>query len=63
MEKSTQIFTLIKIPKEGSQFIWLSVIWIDFVFRTGKNDYSQVFLEECRYVVQEKRCRSILLTI
>ena len=59
MEKSTQIFTLIKIPKEGSQFIWLSVIWIDSVFRTGKNYYSQVFLEECKYIVQEKRCRSI----
>ena len=59
MEKSTQIFTLIKIPKEGSQFIWLSVIWIDSFFRTGKNYYSQVFLEECKYIVQEKRCRSI----
>ena len=26
-----------KIPKEGSQFICLSVIFMDFVFRTGKN--------------------------
>ena len=26
-----------KIPKEGSQFICLSVILIDSVFRTGKN--------------------------
>ena len=28
-----------KIPKEGSQCIYLSVILIDSVFRTGKNYY------------------------
>ena len=32
-----------KILKEGSQFICLSVVLIDFVFRTGKNYYPQVF--------------------
>ena len=36
-----------KIPKEGSQFICLSVILIDSVFRTGRN-YYQMFLEECK---------------
>ena len=44
-----------KIPKEGSKFICLSVVLIDSVFRTGKNYYSQVFLEECKYVVKEKK--------
>ena len=44
-----------KIPKEGSQCICLSVILSDFVFRTGKNYYLQVFLEECKYVVKQKR--------
>ena len=43
------------IPKEGSQFICLSVILMDSVFRTGKNYYPQVFLEECIYVVKEKK--------
>ena len=33
----------------------LSVILIDFVFRTGKNYYPQVFLEEYKYVVREKK--------
>ena len=28
---------------------------IGFVFRTGKNYYSQVFLEECKYGVKEKK--------
>ena len=32
-----------KVPKEGSQYICLSVILIDSVFRTGKNYYPQVF--------------------
>ena len=44
-----------KIPKEGSQFICLSVILIDFVFRSGKNCYPQVFSEECKYVFKEKK--------
>ena len=44
-----------KIPKEGSQFICLSVILIDFAFRTGKHYYPQVFLEERKYVVKEKK--------
>ena len=38
MEKSTN-FHNNKIPNEGSQFIYLSVILIDSVFRTGKNYY------------------------
>ena len=33
------------MPKEKSQFICLSVILIDSVIRTGKNYYTQVFLE------------------
>ena len=44
-----------KIPKEGCQLIWLSVILIDSVFRAGKNYYPQLFLEECKYVIKEKK--------
>ena len=43
-----------KILKEGSQFIFLSENLIDSVFRTGKNYYLQVFLEDFKYVVDEK---------
>ena len=43
-----------KTPKEGSQFICLSAILNDSVFRTGKNYYSPVFLEECKYTVKVK---------
>ena len=50
-----KIFHNNKIPREGSQFICLSVILKDSVFRTGKNYYPQVFLEECKYVAKEKK--------
>ena len=44
-----------KIPKEDPQYICLSVILMDSVFRIGQNYYPQMFLEECKYVVKEKK--------
>ena len=35
--------------------ICLSVILINYVFNTGKNYYPQVFLEEYKYIVKEKK--------
>ena len=44
-----------KIPTEGSQFIFLALMLIDSVFRTGNSYYSQVLLEEYKYIVNEKK--------
>ena len=44
-----------EIPKEDSQCICLSVILIDSVCRAGSNYYPQVFLEEWKYFVKEKK--------
>ena len=44
-----------KIPKEDSQCICLSVILINSVYRKDKDYYPHVFLEECKYVVKEKK--------
>ena len=44
-EKSIQTWHGNKVPREGSQYIFLSIVLIDSVFRTGKIYYSQVFLE------------------
>ena len=44
-----------KIPKEGFQYICLSVILINSVFRTVKYYYPQVFLEKFKDVVKEKK--------
>ena len=43
-----------KVPNEGSQYICLSVVLIDSIFRTRKNYYPQVLLEECKYIVKEE---------
>ena len=51
-----------KTSKKGSQFICLSVMLIDSVFKTGKNYYPQVFWEKFKYVAK-KRSLSILMTI
>ena len=52
-EKSAHILRD-KIPKKA-QCLFLSVILIDSVFRTGKNCYPQVYLEKFRYVVKAKK--------
>ena len=44
-----------KIPKEGSHYTYLSVIFLDSIFETGINYYSQVSLKECEYVIKEKK--------
>ena len=42
------------MAKEGSQYICLSVILIDSVYRIGKNYYLLVLWEKCKYVAKEK---------
>ena len=44
-----------KVLKKGSQCICLSVLLIYAVFRTYKNYYPQVFLEEIKYVDNGKK--------
>ena len=50
-----------KIPKEDSQYLCLSVILIDYPFRRDKNLHSQVFLDECKYVIKEKRIHNYII--
>ena len=50
-----------KIAQEGSQCICPSVILVDSVFRTGNNYYPQVFLEECKYIVKEKKMSKYII--
>ena len=37
------------------------MISIGSVFRTGKNYFPQVFLEECKYVVKEKKIHNYFI--
>ena len=51
------------MPKEGSQCIYLLVLFIDSVFRTGKNYYPQVFLRRMQIMLLKKKsCLNTLLT-
>ena len=50
-----------KILKDDSQYICLSVILIDSALRTGKSYYPQLFLEECKYVVIEKKIHKYII--
>ena len=59
MEKINTNFLNKNIPKTDSQYVCLSVILIDSVFRPGKNYYPQVFLGKCKYVVKEKKVPKI----
>ena len=53
--KINKMFCNNETPKEGSQFISVSVISVVSNFRTSKSYYPQVFLEESKYVVKEKK--------
>ena len=44
-----------KIPKEGFDFICLTVILVDSIFETDKQYYPRMFLEESKYDIKEKK--------
>ena len=46
---------MIKYQKKVLNVFYLSVILTDSVYKTGKNYYPQLLLEECKYVVKEKK--------
>ena len=62
-EKVNTNFHNDKVPKEGSLCVCLLVVVIDFVFKIGKNYYSQVLLEYVNMLPMKKRCLNILLKI
>ena len=46
-----------------SQYIYLSVILINSVFKINKNYYPQVYFEQCKYAVKEEKISTILVII
>ena len=63
MEKSTQIFTIIKYQKKTSQCICLSVILINSVYSKDKNYHPRAFLEECKYVFKRNKTSKFITTV
>ena len=54
-EKLNTNFHEYKAPKEGSQYICLSVNLVDSIFRLGKKYYPQLLLKEFKYVIKESK--------
>ena len=50
-----QISTIIKWQKKKGWCCCLLIILLNYVYRRTKNYYSQVFLEEYKYVVKENK--------
>ena len=44
-----------KIPKKGFQYVFLSLILIDWIYRKNKRYYSQAFLEEWKHTVKKEK--------
>lgn len=43
------------MSREGSHCICLSLILMDSDFKTGKNYYQEMCLEECKLIFKEKK--------
>ena len=50
-EKSIQIFTMTKYQKKFSMYLPVG----NTVYRSGKNYYSEVFLEEWKYISKGRK--------
>ena len=44
-----------KTERGFSVYLFISNFWLILFLKTGKNYYLLVFLEECEYVVKEKK--------
>ena len=44
-----------EVPKKDASYKCLSLIMLDSVVKVGKKYYSQVFLEECKYVKRKNK--------
>ena len=51
--KSSTNFHGDKLPTEGSQYIFVSIILIDSVLRSSRNYYPWVFLREWKRIVKK----------
>ena len=44
-----------EILKERKHYICIAVIYIDSVLRKEKKNYSQVYLEQCKYKIKRRK--------
>ena len=49
------LFSDNEIPKERNHYICKEAICVDSVLRVGKKNYSQVYLEHCKYKTKKRK--------
>ena len=49
-----------KLPKEGVECVCHSAVVSVSFFKSSKNYYSEIFLEECKYKIKEKEIKSFI---
>ena len=47
-------FLVNNIRKENTYYTCIACMTLDFVFKMGKKNYPQVYLEECKYKVKKR---------
>ena len=51
-----------EIPKESMHYACIACITIDSVMRMEKNNYPQVYLEECKYKIKKIKTSKFITT-
>ena len=51
-----------EVPKENYAYQCLSLISLDSVIQTNKRYYPQIFLEECKYKLTNKKVKNLIIS-
>ena len=43
-----------EIPRESNHYICIAAIYIDSALKVGKNNYLEVYLEQCKYKIKRR---------
>ena len=49
-----------ELPKEKIEYVCIPCISIDSILKVDKNNYPQVYLEQCKYKVKEREMKSFI---
>ena len=50
-----KLFSDNEIQKERNNYICIAAICIDFILKVDKKNYSQVYLEQCKYKIIKRK--------
>ena len=51
-----------EVPTESMHYTWIACITVNSVIRMEKNNYPQVYLEECKYRAKETKTTNFIKT-